>query len=94
MGLRVWVLHTQTHAHKSAGSSFCPINKPMGSEVNQLHHETLRQFRMRFQLTTIQCRLNDTANAKRTELTTKNTAMEPSYISHWNCAPLHIFSLV
>ena len=34
MGLRVWVLHTQTHAHKPAGSSFCPINKPAGSEVD------------------------------------------------------------
>ena len=34
MGLWVWVLYTQTHAHKPAGSTFCPINKPPGSEVD------------------------------------------------------------
>jgi len=34
MGLRVWVLHTQIHAHKPAGSSFSSINKPTGSKVH------------------------------------------------------------
>jgi hypothetical protein len=34
MGLRVWILHSQTHAHKLIGSSFLPINKPVGREIN------------------------------------------------------------
>jgi hypothetical protein len=34
MGLHVWVLHTLTHAHKPARSSFCPINKPTGREID------------------------------------------------------------
>jgi hypothetical protein len=33
MSMWVWVLHTQTHAHKPAGSSFCPINKLTGREI-------------------------------------------------------------
>jgi hypothetical protein len=34
MGLRVWVLHAQTHAHKPTGFGFFPINKPMGREID------------------------------------------------------------
>ena len=34
MGLRVWVLYAQTHAHKPIGFDFLPINKPMGREID------------------------------------------------------------
>jgi hypothetical protein len=34
MGLRVWVVEEQTHAHVPAGFSFEPINKPMGREID------------------------------------------------------------
>jgi hypothetical protein len=33
MGLRVWVVEEQTHAHVSVGFPFEPINKPMGREI-------------------------------------------------------------
>jgi len=34
MGLRVLILHSQTHAHKLIGSSFLPINKPVDREID------------------------------------------------------------
>jgi hypothetical protein len=34
MGLRVWVVEEQTHAHVPVGFSFEPINKPMGREID------------------------------------------------------------
>jgi hypothetical protein len=34
MGLRVWVVEEQTHAHVSVGFPFEPINKPMGREID------------------------------------------------------------
>jgi hypothetical protein len=34
MGLRVWVVEEQTHAHVPVGFSFEPINKPMGKEID------------------------------------------------------------
>jgi hypothetical protein len=34
MGLRVWVVEEQTHAHVPAGFPFEPINKPMGREID------------------------------------------------------------
>jgi hypothetical protein len=33
MGLRVWVVEEQTHAHVPVGFPFEPINKPMGREI-------------------------------------------------------------
>jgi hypothetical protein len=33
MGLRVWVVEEQTHAHVPVGFPFEPINKPMGIEI-------------------------------------------------------------
>jgi hypothetical protein len=37
MGLRVWVVKEQTHAHVSGGLPFEPINKPMDREIDQTH---------------------------------------------------------
>jgi hypothetical protein len=34
MGLRVWVVEEQTHAHVPVGFLFEPINKPMGREID------------------------------------------------------------
>jgi len=34
MGLRVWVLYAQTHAHKPIGFDFLPIDKPLGREID------------------------------------------------------------
>jgi hypothetical protein len=34
MGLRVWVVEEQTHAHVPVGFPFEPINKPMGREID------------------------------------------------------------
>jgi hypothetical protein len=34
MGLRVWVVKEQTHAHVPVGFSFEPINKLMGREID------------------------------------------------------------
>jgi hypothetical protein len=34
MGLRVWVVEEQTHAHVLVGFPFEPINKPMGREID------------------------------------------------------------
>jgi hypothetical protein len=34
MGLRVWVVEEQTHAHVPVGFPFEPINKPMGTEID------------------------------------------------------------
>jgi hypothetical protein len=34
MGLRVWVVEEQTHAHVPVGFLFEPINKPMGKEID------------------------------------------------------------
>jgi hypothetical protein len=34
MGLRVWVVKEQTHAHVPVGFSFEPIKKPMGREID------------------------------------------------------------
>jgi hypothetical protein len=34
MGLRVWVVEEQTHAHVPVGFPFEPINKPMGKEID------------------------------------------------------------
>jgi hypothetical protein len=34
MGLRVWVVEEQTHAHVPIGFPFEPINKPMGREID------------------------------------------------------------
>jgi hypothetical protein len=34
MGLRVWVVEEQTHAHVPVGFSFEPINKPMGKKID------------------------------------------------------------
>jgi hypothetical protein len=34
MGLRVWVVEEQTHAHVPVGFPFEPVNKPMGTEIN------------------------------------------------------------
>ena len=34
MGLRVWVVEEQTHAHVPVGFPFEPINKPMGGEID------------------------------------------------------------
>jgi hypothetical protein len=34
MGLRVWVVEEQTHAHVPVGFSFEPINKRMGREID------------------------------------------------------------
>jgi hypothetical protein len=34
MGLRVWVVEEQTHAHVPVGFPFEPINKPMSREID------------------------------------------------------------
>jgi hypothetical protein len=34
MGLRVWVVEEQTHAHIPVGFPFEPINKPMGRKID------------------------------------------------------------
>jgi hypothetical protein len=34
MGLRVWVVEEQTHAHVPVGFPFEPVNKPMGTEID------------------------------------------------------------
>jgi len=34
MGLWVWVLYPQTHAHKPTGSDFLPINKPIDGGID------------------------------------------------------------
>jgi hypothetical protein len=34
MGLRVWVVEEQIHAHVPVGFPFEPINKPMGKEID------------------------------------------------------------
>jgi hypothetical protein len=34
MGLWVWVVEEQTHAHVPVGFPFEPINKPMGREID------------------------------------------------------------
>jgi hypothetical protein len=34
MGLRVWVVEEQTHAHVPTGFPFEPINKPMSREID------------------------------------------------------------
>jgi hypothetical protein len=34
MGLRVWVVEEQTHAHVPVGFLFEPINKPMGKKID------------------------------------------------------------
>jgi hypothetical protein len=34
MGLRVWVVEEQTHAHVPVGFPFEPINKPVGREID------------------------------------------------------------
>jgi hypothetical protein len=34
MGLRVWVVEEQTHAHVPIGFPFEPINKPMSTEID------------------------------------------------------------
>jgi hypothetical protein len=34
MGLRVWIVEEQTHAHVSVGFRFEPINKPMDREID------------------------------------------------------------
>jgi hypothetical protein len=34
MGLRVWVVEEQTHAHVPVGFPFEPINKPKGREID------------------------------------------------------------
>jgi hypothetical protein len=34
MGLRVWVVEEQTHAHIPVGFLFEPINKPIGREID------------------------------------------------------------
>jgi hypothetical protein len=34
MGLRVWVVEEQIHAHVPVGFPFEPINKPMGREID------------------------------------------------------------
>jgi hypothetical protein len=34
MGLRVWVVEEQTHAHVPVGFLFEPINKPMSREID------------------------------------------------------------
>jgi hypothetical protein len=34
MGLRVWVVDEQTHAHVPVGFPFEPINKPVGREID------------------------------------------------------------
>jgi hypothetical protein len=34
MGLRVWVVEEQIHAHVPVGFSFEPINKLMGTEID------------------------------------------------------------
>ena len=34
MGLRVWIVEEQIHAHVPVGFPFEPINKPMGREID------------------------------------------------------------
>jgi hypothetical protein len=34
MGLRVWVVEEQTHAHVPVGFSFETVNKPIGTEID------------------------------------------------------------
>jgi hypothetical protein len=38
MGLRVWIPLSQTHTRRPAGSSFLPINKPMGRKIDPDPH--------------------------------------------------------
>jgi len=36
MGLRVWVLHTQTHAYKAVGLAFAPLTNPRVAKLTHI----------------------------------------------------------
>jgi hypothetical protein len=76
MGLRVWVVEEQTHAHVPVGFPFEPINKPMCREIDSNPYPN-REKTTEFRVAGTHCHL--TNNVGEVLVTVLDTELLPGF---------------